>query len=87
MLKLYKFFWDCGRQGNIEGVFIAEESDVEKLSYVYFGEVLGKHSEIGGDLEEKDITIVSEDQELISKLEEVFGSKTISGYNPLEYSD
>ena len=37
--------FDCGRMGNLEGVFIADTEDVEylvnnKIS-VYFGEVLG----------------------------------------------
>lgn len=27
MKKLYSFYWDCGRMGNLEGLFIAEESE------------------------------------------------------------
>lgn len=52
MKALFKMDFDCGRMGNLEGVFIADTEDVEylvnnKIS-VYFGEVLGKHSEISG---------------------------------------
>lgn len=45
MKALFKMDFDCGRMGNLEGVFIADTEDVEylvnnKIS-VYFGEVLG----------------------------------------------
>ena len=87
MKKLYSFCWECGRMGDLEGLFIAEENEVKKLigKEIYFGEVLGKHSEIYGDLEEKDITVKSDDQEFIAKLREIIGRDTISGYNPINY--
>jgi hypothetical protein len=86
MLKLYSFYWDCGRCGNLEGLFIAEESEVDKIlgKKVYFGEVLGKHSEVSGIIDDGDITIVSEDQEKVEWLENLLGS-SVSGYNPLDY--
>lgn len=89
MLAIYEFFWDCGRSGNVEGLFIADKEDVEKAmgNSVYFGEILGKHSEIYGTLEEDDLKIKSEDQDFIQKCIEVFGNGTISGYNPLSYLD
>lgn len=42
MKALFKMDFDCGRMGNLEGVFIADTEDVEylvnnKIS-VYFGE-------------------------------------------------
>lgn len=86
MLKLYSFYWDCGRSGNLEGLFIAEESEVDKIlgKEVYFGEVLGKHSEVSGIISELDIEVISEDQEKIEWLVSILG-KDISGYNPLNY--
>lgn len=86
MKKMYKFFWDCGTKGNVESVFIAEEENVKKLigKEVYFGEVLGKHSEIYGILKNEDLKIMSEDQGLIVKLENFFG-EAIAGLNPLDY--
>lgn len=86
MLKLYSFCWDCGRMGNLDGLFVAEESEVAKIlgKDVYFGEVLGKHSEIYGTIDEEDITVVSDDQEKIEWLVGILGTN-ISGYNPLSY--
>jgi len=52
---------------------------------IYFGEVLGKHSEIYGTLEEGDLIVKSEDQRFIDQLVAVIGSPTVSGYNPLDY--
>lgn len=87
MKKLYEFYWDYSRHGELEGLFIAEEEDVDKLigETVYFGEVLGKHSEVFGDIDKEDIIIKSEDQGLIRDLQEVFSGSTLSGYNPLDY--
>ena len=88
MNKLYQFHWDCGRMGHLYGLFIAEEADVSEVvgEEIYFGEVLGKHSEIVGTLEEGDLTVKSEDQDLIKKLQGIFGDH-LSGFNPLDYYD
>lgn len=88
MKKLYRFFWDCGRMGELESLFVAEEEDFEKCVGIpaYFGEVLGKHSEIEGTLDRSDFEVKSEDQEFIDKLVEIIGSNTISGMNPLNYA-
>lgn len=87
MLKLWKFKWDCGRMGYVRGLFVCTQAELDTAlgREVYFGEILGKHSEIYGTLGEEDLTLVSEDQEKIQWLVEVIGSPTISGYNPLEY--
>lgn len=87
MLKLYKFFWDYGRMGDVEGLFVADTEQVEAAigSAVYFGEILGKHSEIYGDLGYEDLEIISDDPEKIAWLVEIIGSSTISGHNPLYY--
>ena len=88
MKGIYEFFWDCGRQGDLQGLFIADDSEVAEAidTEVYFGEALGKHSEIYGTFEERDVKLVTQDQEFIQKLQEILKvSTTISGYNPLEY--
>lgn len=86
MKGLYRFYWDCGRQGDVEGLFIATREEV--LGSVgreaYFGEILGKHSEVFGELSLGDFELVSEDQEKIEWIEELLGT-SISGYNPLDY--
>lgn len=25
---LWKFYWDCGRQGDLEGLFVAKENEI-----------------------------------------------------------
>lgn len=87
MKALYKFHWNYGRSGDIHGLFVADKDKVQASmgKKVDFGEILGKHSEVYGTLDDDDLTIKSEDQEFIAKLVDVTGSETISGYNPLEY--
>lgn len=89
MKKLYEFNWDCGRMGDLNGLFIADEADVAAIvgKEIYFGEVLGKHSEISGTLDDEDLTVKSDDQDFITKFIEIMGEGTISGYNPLDYYD
>lgn len=88
MKKLYSFYWNCGRQGCVEGIFIAEEAKVKQAigSEVYFGEILGKHSEVYGTLEEGEIKELDVAQSTIEDLERVIGCD-ISGYNPLMYME
>lgn len=56
-MKLYRFNKYFHRQGDIEGVFIAEPEQINNLtgSNVYFGEVLGKHSSVSCVIQEQDI--------------------------------
>lgn len=86
--KLYKFNKYFGRAGHLEGIFIAEESDVDKLikeeTNIYFGEVLGKHSSVSCIIKAKDITKLNVYESTISDLLLEIGN-TISGYNPLDY--
>lgn len=83
---LWKFGWDCGRQGEIEGLFVATEDEVNNLigKHVYFGEALGKHSEVSGTIEAGEIKKVEIDSELVEKVAMVLGNNW-NGYNPLSY--
>lgn len=83
---LWKFHWDCGRAGEIEGLFIATEQEVESIvgQGVYFGEVLGKHSEVRRTIDPGEITKVEVNSATVDELFKVCGS-TVCGYNPLEY--
>lgn len=85
--KLYKFYVDCGRMGDIEGLFVVDESDIDNIvgENVYFGEILGKHSDIGFDIEKEMFTEVDIDEESVNKLVNALGSKDLSGYNPFHY--
>ena len=94
MRKLYRFFWNCNRNEDLEGLFIAEDRRVDQAigKDLYFGEVLDKHSEVYGPLGAEDLEVKSEDQNFIATLAQVmFGRAdaqgTISGYSPLEYME
>lgn len=84
---LAKFFWDCGRSGEVSGVFICTKQQIADAvgKEVYFGEILGKHSEVYGTLDDGDIEILSDDPKVIEVLLGVFPDGEISGYNPLSY--
>lgn len=86
MNNLYSFYVDCGRQGSLDGLFIATQEEVDKAigKEMYFGEVLGKHSDVQGILEAHEITLVSTDQDKVQWLLELLGTN-VSGFNPLEY--
>ena len=77
---LWEFYWDCGRQGSVEGIFKATKEEVNAAigKEVYFGEILGKHSEIYGIIEDGEIKIIADDPLIVKHATE-------SGYNPLGY--
>ena len=83
---IYKFFFDCGRMGELEGIFVAEPRDVKRLvdsgEELYFGEVLGKHSEISGVVSVENFTFVTDKEEIVNFFE-IHGMAT--GINPLSY--
>lgn len=88
MNKLYKFEVDYGRHGDLSGLFISSDEELNLLNdtTIFFGEVLGKHSEVWiDDFQWQDYcTVVSEDQDKINWLIELLGY-SISGYNPEDY--
>lgn len=77
---IWEFYWDCGRSGDVEGFFRATKAEIEDTigKEVYFGEILGKHSEVYGVLEEGDLKLISDDPVVVN-------TYNTSGYNPLEY--
>ena len=84
---VFKMDMSFGRMGSLEGLFVAEKEDVKNLmgKYVYFGEVLGKHSEVYCTFEQEDldcITMISDDPKIVALFEE---HNIRSGYNPLDY--
>jgi len=83
-MKLYKFYWDCGRMGSLEGLFFANPEDIPYGENIYFGEVLGKHSDISETLCEEDIVEIDLPEEIVTLLFEKLG-RNVSGYNPIDY--
>lgn len=88
-LVLVSFFHDCGRMGELDGMFVTTEAKLMKSigKNAYFGEVLGKHSDVCIRLKDDDYEIKSDDQEFIAKLVDVMGATDLSGFNPLDYID
>ncbi len=84
---IYKLSFDCGRMGELNGVFVDTDIRVAKLIEsgvdVYFGEVLGKHSEIFGPIEQRDIKLVTEDETTVKAFEE---NNLENGFNPFDYT-
>lgn len=85
---LWKFYWDCGRMGEVSGLFVATEDEINKSigKEVYFGEILGKHSEVCGTLDREDLEKINLDSVSTERVAEFLGD-TWSGYNPLKYID
>lgn len=86
MRGFYHFLVDYGRHGWLEGAFVADSHRVENLAGkdIYFGEVLGEHSEVSRIIEPGDISLISSDPALVAKLDEI---KFSVGINPLGYDE
>lgn len=84
MKGVYKMHIDCGRQGELEGVFIADSSDMKSIMGrdIHFGEVLGKHSEVSIIMTEGYFKLASTNPEVIKVIEE---NDLETGFNPFEY--
>jgi hypothetical protein len=83
---LWQFAWYFRRGGEVESLFVATEKEVENLigEYVYFGEIMGKHSEVCGNIEEGDITKLDVSPEAVEEVAKHLGG-TWSGYDPRDY--
>jgi hypothetical protein len=86
MEGIYRMEFDCGRMGSLSGIFVANIEKVNELvasgQEVYFGEVLGKHSEVCGPIDEKEIELVTDDVDAVAMFKKY---KLQSGYNPFDY--
>lgn len=85
MKYLYRFYWDFGRSGSLEGLFVATEEEVNESigAYVYFGEVLGKHSEVYGNLKSRDFKKLDISPESVKEVSAILG-EVWGGFNPLK---
>ena len=87
-LKLWKFSEDYGRMGDVEGLFIATEEEIDKFLVgreICFGEILGKHSEVSISFEKKDFKCLDVSESTIAELFIALDSRSIAGYNPFEH--
>lgn len=81
---VYKMHIDCGQMGDVSAVFVASDEDMKNLmgKEVYFGEILGKHSNIVGIMEESDFTRITDDPLVVN----LFLEHDLStGHNPFSY--
>lgn len=87
---LVRFELDYGREGSVNGLFVTTKEWMEALSGVtiYFGEILGKHSEVWIDDFNwtEYCTVLTDDQDKIEFLIDLLGSH-ISGYDPSDHFD
>jgi hypothetical protein len=85
MSKILVSYYSDFAYGELEGLFITTREELKAAfgKTVYWGEVLGKHSEVSEELDESLFSVKSDDPVLITALEQAFGSPNISGYNPL----
>lgn len=83
---IYKLNIDCGRHGSLEGVFISTDEKVKNIigTEIYWGEVLGKHSEVYGELEENEVIFVTDDEQTVSLFKKF---ELSSGFNPFHFLD
>ncbi|MDA3855100.1 MAG: hypothetical protein PF569_02490 [Candidatus Woesearchaeota archaeon] len=83
---LYRLNIDCGRSGELYGIFIADKDAINHIIHdkikIYFGEVLGKHSEIFGVIDEGEIELITDDPKILSIVEKY---NLEIGINPLDF--
>jgi hypothetical protein len=79
---VYRYSEHFGRGGTLSGVFTATAAEVAAAMgrKVYFGEVLGKHSDVRTTLAPADITLMSDAPEAVAVVDSL-GLAT--GMNPL----
>ena len=87
MKAIYKLNLDCGREGSLYGIFIADKEYVDVLVNndieVYFGEILGKHSDISLTINDTDLELITDDVKVIDMFEEY---ELSTGINPFDYN-
>lgn len=83
---LYQFEWNYRRGGSVEGLFVATEDEVKALvgRHVNFGEALGKHSEVYGEINPGDVKKLDLASKTVEEVAKLLG-RTWSGYNPFSY--
>lgn len=61
---VYKFYSECDEGGELEGILISTKQKVAKLIEskikIYFGDVLGDHSEVSGVVKADELKFISD---------------------------
>lgn len=85
MKHFYRFFRDYGRMGYLSSAFVATEEEISGIigKKVYFGDVLGKHSNVVATMREEDFTLVNTSEQFIQEWEKI---EYLGGrMNPFDY--
>lgn len=87
-VKLWTWFVDCGRMGELNGAFFATDQQINKvLGFdICLDDVLGKHSEIEVELERDQFEVLEISAESTAAITEMFGT-TLSGVNPINEAE
>ena len=87
MQKIFKYSLNYGRMGTLEGMFFSTEEEIGKIlgKEIYFGDVLGKHSNINVEFERSDFEVVEVTDDFVKTIKEL--GLVPNGYNPLEYEE
>lgn len=99
MNRLYRYHVNCGRMGNLDGLFAVDDHGeaclralIESRRDIYFGEVLGKHSDVVQVLDASEIGLVEATPDEIATVLRILGLggaetvAVISGFCPLRCS-
>lgn len=83
---VYKVDVDCGRMGEIEGVFVGFKKDAELLyaekAEIDLGEHLGKHSEVSFEFNEENVKLITDEDHVVDLILE---HGLTSGVNPFDH--
>lgn len=80
---VYRWGWSC-RAGDLDGIFVSRP-DIVELAFdrmAYFGDVLGKYSNIHFELKPSQFETLSDDLNVV----EFVKRRGRTGYNPLNYA-
>jgi len=82
-MKLYQFYEDCGRMGDLEGLFACTEEDYQKAlgKTAWLDEPLGKHSEFDVTVTESNTKVLDISEETVKVLIDAIGDTCISGFD------
>jgi hypothetical protein len=100
MLRIYRYHVNVRRMGSLDGLFVVDDHGeqclralIESQRDIYYGEILGKYSEVTENLQASEITEVQATQEEIQTVLRVLGVQfdrivaVITGECPLRCAD
>lgn len=86
MIGIYRFSVDLGRSGELEGIFVEDPKNIDKIigTTIHFGEILGKHSDVSFEIEDDMFTLVTDDGDAVDMFQR-YNLET--GIDPFRYID